>query len=584
MSHYHAPTDDIGFLLREVFEFDGLMQTLPGHENVDADFAVTVIEEAAKFCSSVLVPLNRAGDEEGSSFADGAVSTPKGVADAYKAFVGAGWSALSGDTAFGGQGLPMVLQTLLDEIVSSTNLSFSLYPGLTRGAAEAIAGHATPELQATYLPKMISGEWTGAMALTEPTAGTDLGLLTTRANPVGDGTYRINGAKIFISSGDQDFGGNIIHLVLARLPDAPKGPRGISLFLTPKFLVEPDGTLGDRNQFGPSALEHKMGIRAQPTCAMNYDDALGWLVGEPGGGLNAMFTMMNSERFFVAVQGLGIAEAAHQKAVAYARERRQGRPLSGEDGPVAIIEHPDVRKMLLGGRSFADAARALAVWMSMQMDIAARHLDETKRSQARAMIALFTPVAKAAFTDFGFETAVASQMVFGGHGYIREWGMEQFVRDVRITQIYEGTNGVQAMDLVTRKLHQDHGATARHFFALVRADLCSPATQGAVLIESATASALDRLERTTEHLLTERADLNFAGSAATDYLRLFALVAFGWMWCRMAAAASGDNPLHRRKRANAAFFAEHILPQTLGLEAMIASGPASTMNLEANDF
>ncbi|PZU64098.1 MAG: acyl-CoA dehydrogenase, partial [Rhizobium sp.] len=411
MAAYIPPVDDISFLLGEVFDFDAQMAALPGFEEVNTELAASVLEEGGKFCAEILEPLNRPGDEEGCKLENGLVTTPKGIADAYKAFVEAGWGGLSGDPEFGGQGLPRVLQILLDEMLSSANLSFGLFPGLTRGAVEAIAHHASDELKQTYLPKMISGEWTGAMALTESSAGTDLGLLTTRAEPAGDGSYAIKGTKIFISSGDQDFGGNIVHLVLARLPDAPKGVKGISLFLSPKFLVNEDGSLGERNRMSVGSLEHKMGIHAQPTCVMNYDGAIGWLVGEPGRGLNAMFTMMNAERLFVGIQGLGIGEAANQKAVAYSRERLQGRSADGARGPVPIIEHADVRKMLLTGRSLTEAGRALAIWTALQMDIAARHPDPEARRKADGLVALLTPVVKAAFTDFGFEIAVQSQQV-----------------------------------------------------------------------------------------------------------------------------------------------------------------------------
>ncbi len=586
MESYAPPVSDIAFLLGEVFDFDGLMRALPGYEEVNADLAVSIADEAGKFCAGVLEPLNRPGDEEGCRIENGIVLTPKGVADAYRAFVAAGWAGLSGDPDYGGQGLPRVIQILVDEMISAANLSFGLFPGLTRGAVEAIACHADADLKATYLPKMISGEWTGAMALTEAAAGTDLGLLTTRAEPAGDGSYRITGTKIFISSGDHDFGGNVVHLILARLPGAPAGVKGISLFLAPKFLVGEDGAPGPRNAMSVASIEHKMGIHAQPTCVMNYDGATGWLVGEPGRGLNAMFTMMNAERLFVGIQGLGIAEAANQKATAYARERLQGRSPDGSRGPVAIIEHPDVRRMLLTGRSLADASRALAIWTAMQMDIAARHPDAAARSEAEGFVALLTPVVKAAFTDFGFETAVASQQVFGGHGYIREWGMEQFVRDARITQIYEGTNGIQALDLVSRKLPMEDGALAARFFALIAQDLREAAEiPAARAITQATAEALGRLERTTRHILAARAEPAEAGAAATDYLRLFALVAFGWVWVRMAArAAAGDTPLHRRKLASATFFAHRVLPQTLGLDAAINNGAASLMDLDADLF
>ena len=499
MTAYTAPVDDVAFLLGRVFDFDGRMAALPGCEEVNTELAVSVLEEAGKFASEVLEPLNRPSDEEGCRLVGGEVVTPKGMAEAYRAFAEAGWTSLSGDPEHGGQGLPRVLQLLLDEFLCSANLSFSLFPGLSRGAVEAIERHASPELKAAYLPKMIAGEWTGAMALTEASAGTDLGLLATRAVPNGDGSYRVTGTKIFISSGDHDFGGNVVHLVLARLPDAPKGVKGISLFLCPKFLPGADGGLGARNALSVGALEHKMGIHAQPTCVMNYDGATGWLVGEPGRGLAAMFTMMNAERLMVGVQGLGVAEMANQKATAYARERRQG---SGPDGagPVAIVAHPDVRRMLLTGRAFIEAARALAVWTALQMEVAARHPDPETRREADALVALLTPVIKAAFTDFGFETAVAAQQVFGGHGYIREWGMEQYVRDARIAQIYEGTNGVQAMDLVTRKIGLDGGALVRRFFALVRADLAAAEPAAGAALTAPVAEALARLESATAHL------------------------------------------------------------------------------------
>lgn len=586
MTIYTAPVADISFLLRRVFGFDAIMASLPGYEEVNTELAVTIMEEAGKFATSVLEPLNRPGDEEGCTLENGVVTTPSGVAAAYLAFAEAGWCSLSGDPAYGGQGLPRVLQILLDEILSSANLSFGLFPGLTRGAAEAIGHHASAELKAAFLPKMISGEWTGAMALTESSAGTDLGLLSTRAVPNADGSFAITGTKIFISSGNQDFGGNIVHLVLARLPDAPKGVKGISLFLAPKFLVNADGSLGARNSMSVGALERKMGIHAQPTCLMNYDGATGWLVGQPGRGLNAMFTMMNAERLFVGIQGLGIAEAANQKAVAYAKERLQGGGSDGTPGPVAIIDHPDVRKMLLSGRAFAEGARALAIWTALQMDIADRHTDAAVRKEADLLVALMTPVVKAAFTDFGFETAVASQQVLGGHGYIREWGMEQYVRDARIAQIYEGTNGVQAMDLVGRKLALDGGTLTQRFFALIRAELDAALPTAGEGLVAPVAQALARLERVTQRLAGSGGGAEL-GAAATDYLRLFALVSFGWMWVRMAAAVPAldeATAVEVRKTALARFFVERMLPQTLGLEAALASGASSLMALDADAF
>ena len=584
MANYAPPTDDMVFLLRDVFDFDGQIASLPGYEEINAELAATVLEEAGRFCASVLAPLNRSGDEQGCRLEDGAVSTPNGFAAAYASFVANGWGSLSGDPEFGGQGLPHVLQLLLDEMLSSTNLSFGLFPGLTRGAVEAISRHAGDDLKAAYLPKMISGEWTGAMALTEPSAGSDLGLLTTRARPRGDGLYEITGTKIFISSGDHDFGGNVVHLVLARLPDAPKGVKGISLFLAPKFLLDEEGGLGERNRLSVGSLEHKMGIHAQPTCVMNYDGATAWLVGEPGRGLNAMFTMMNAERLFVGVQGLGVAEAAVQSATAYAKERLQGRSAAGSAGPVPIIEHADVRRMLLTGRAFTEAGRALAVWAAFQLDRADRHPDQDVRNRADGLVALLTPVIKAAFTDFGFETAVVSQQVFGGHGYVREWGMEQFVRDARITQIYEGTNGIQALDLVTRKLPMENGQLPHRFFALVRQEL--EASSAAPELVAPVVAALERLEDVTRYLQDHTDDTGEMGAAATDYLRMFALVVFGWMWIRLASARDGAESadLHHRKAKIARFFIDRLLPQTLGLQSAIRNGAMSVMSFDAGEF
>ncbi|CAK7071392.1 acyl-CoA dehydrogenase C-terminal domain-containing protein [Kerstersia gyiorum] len=585
MTAYIPTTEDAQFLLSDVFDFNASMAVLPGCEEVDTDLALSILEEGGKFCVEVLEPLNRSGDETGCRLENGQVITPPGLASAYQAFREAGWCGLSGSADYGGQGLPLTLQILLNEMVSSVNLSFGLFPGLTHGAVETLTHHASPALKELYLPRMISGEWTGAMALTEASAGTDLGLLTTRAEPLDDGSYRITGTKIFISSGDQDFGGNIIHLVLARLPGAAPGVKGISLFLVPKFLPDANGEIGERNNMSVGALEHKMGIHAQPTCVMNYDGAIGWLVGEAGRGLNAMFTMMNAERLFVGIQGLGLGEAANQKAAAYARERLQGRSADGSRGPVAIIEHADVRRMLLTGRALNDAGRALAVWTALQMDTAARHPDGATRQQADGFVALLTPVIKAAFTDFGFETAVLSQQVFGGHGYIREWGMEQYVRDARITQIYEGTNGVQAMDLVGRKLPMANGALASSFFALVRKELEQARAGNTADLAAPVLDALQRLESVTGYLLSSAHDANTLGAAATDYLRFFALVAYGWLWVRMAGKSqAGATPLHQRKLAAARFFVTRLLPQTIALEQAIRADAAELAKLAADAF
>ena len=572
MQTYSPPIEDYGFLMREVLGFDSAMAEL-GLE-VDADLASAVLEEAGKLCAERLAPLNREGDEQGSRLVDGVVVTPPGFADAYREFVAAGWPALAGDPAHGGQGLPFLLQLWLDEMLSAANLSFGLFPGLTRGAAEAIAAHGSDALKATYLEPLVTGQWTGAMALTESSAGTDLALLKTKAEPLGDGSFAVTGQKIFISSGDHDMADNIVHLVLARLPDAPPGVKGISLFLVPKIL--PDGA---HNTLSVGALEKKMGIHAQPTCVMHYDGAVGWIVGEAHRGLAAMFTMMNAERLMVGIQGLGIAGAAYGQAAAYAKDRLQGRSADGATGPVAIIDHADVRRMLLNIRVFVEAGRALAGWTALQLDRAKHHSDAGERAKADAMVALLTPVVKAAFTDFGFESAVQAQQVLGGHGYIREWGMEQYVRDARIAQIYEGTNGVQAMDLVGRKLPLGGGAVVEGFFALIEADLDAAGDAGAVVAQTRVALAL--LRDVTAGL--RGAGVEETGAAAVDYLRLFALVSFGWMWARMAAAP-GDSALHQSKRQLADYYAARVLPQAHGLAAQVQAGAGAMMALEAGAF
>src|SRR5690349_6812998 len=449
MPAYKAPVEDMLYVLGELLDVEAVLAMLPGEEEVPLALMAAVLEEAGRFCAEVLQPLNVSGDTAGCSLEHGVVRTPPGFREAYAAFVDGGWAGLSHDPAHGGQGLPRALQLLVDEMMSSANFAFGLFPGLTHGAVEAIAQHADAALKAAYLSKMVSGEWTGAMALTEAQAGTDLGLLRTQARPAADGSYRVAGSKIFISAGDHDLAENVVHLVLARLPDAPAGVKGISLFLVPKFLPDAVGRPGERNSLSVGSLEHKMGIKASPTCVMNYDGAKGWLIGEPHRGLNAMFTMMNAERLFVGMQGLGVAEAAYQGAAAYAKGRLQGRgPGKGPGGPESILVHPDVRRMLLTIRAFTEAGRALATWTALEMEKAARHPDPATQAEAAGLVALLTPVIKAGFTDLGFEAAVLGQQVFGGHGYVREWGMEQLVRDVRIAQIYDGTNGVQAMDLV----------------------------------------------------------------------------------------------------------------------------------------
>ncbi|WP_232492375.1 acyl-CoA dehydrogenase [Novosphingobium kaempferiae] len=583
-STYQPPVATMRFLLEHVLDFDAQMAALPGLEEVTAELAAEVLTMAGRMCAERLAPLNLPGDAAGAKLVDGKVITAPGFAQAYAEYVEAGWSGLAGDPEYGGQGLPRTVQIMLDEMVSAANLSFGLFPGLTRGAAEALAAHGSEELKATYLGKLVTGEWCGAMALTEASAGTDLGLLRTRADPREDGSFAVTGTKIFISSGDQDFGNNIVHLVLARLPDAPAGVKGISLFLVPKFLPGADGAFDERNAMSVGALEHKMGIHAQPTCVMNYDGATGWLVGEAGRGLNAMFTMMNAERLFVGIQGLGLADAATQGAVTYARERLQGRSADGRPGPVPIIAHADVRKMLLACRAFVEPARALAAWTAIRMDVADRHPDPSVRAAASADVALLTPVIKAAFTDFGFETTVLAQQVFGGHGYIHEAGMEQFVRDARITQIYEGTNGVQAMDLVARKVTLEGGAPLRAYIAGISADLDKADAADPLVIGMR--GALAMLEEASVTVAAGAGDVDLLGAAATEYLNLFALVSLGWMWVRIIGAAPAlDDPRTQRTHAAlAAYYASYVLPRAALHAARIAAGPETVMALDEELF
>ena len=590
MPEYKAPVEDMLFLLRDVFRVEDVFAELPEQKENDLDTIGSILEEAGKFCSEILYPLNATGDIEGCRLENGVVRTPKGFAEAWKAFSDAGWGGLSAATEYGGQNLPRMVQILVDEMLSGSNLSFGLFPGLTRGAYEAIEAHATPELKATYLPNMVAGVWTGAMALTEGNAGSDLGLLKATATPRPDGSWTVTGSKIFISSGDHDMADNVIHLVLARIPDAPPGTKGISLFLCPKFLVNADGSLGARNTISVGALEHKMGIHAQPTCVMNYDGCQGWLVGEPNRGLAAMFTMMNAERLFVGVQGLGVADASCQTALAYARDRLQGRT-PDRSGTVPIIAHADVRRTLLCMQSFIEAARALVVHTALEMDREKFHPDAAIRKSAADSVALLTPVIKAALTDFGFEACVNGQQVLGGHGYIREWGQEQYVRDARIAMIYEGTNGIQAQDLVMRKLTLADGQTVQTYFTHIRDTLAAAQKDShAAALVPPLATALDLLESVTARLISgDLAGPDDRNAAAVDYLRLFALVSYGWMWVRMVLACSAapqalPDAFVQHKRMVAAFFMQRVLPQAAALTQQISAGASSIMALPDEMF
>ncbi|MDN6876740.1 acyl-CoA dehydrogenase family protein, partial [Pseudomonas citronellolis] len=474
MPDYKAPLRDMRFLLTDVFDAPALWRRLPAlAERVDADTAEAILEEAAKITGGLLAPLNRSGDEQGAQWKDGAVSTPAGFREAYATYAEGGWVGLAGNPDFGGLGMPKMLSVQFEEMVYAANASFALYSTLSAGACLALDAHASEALKQKYLPAMYEGRWAGSMCLTEPHAGTDLGLIRTRAEPQADGSYKISGTKIFITGGEQDLTENIIHLVLAKLPDAPAGSRGISLFLVPKVLVGDDGSLGARNPVSCGSIEHKMGIKASATCVMNFDGATGWLVGEPNKGLAAMFTMMNYERLSIGIQGIGCAEMSYQAAVGYARERIQSRaptgPVAKDKAADPIIVHPDVRRMLLTMKALTEGGRAFATYLGQQLDIAKYGDDAEERARAEGLVALLTPVAKAFFTDTGLESCVHGQQVFGGHGYIREWGQEQLVRDVRIAQIYEGTNGIQALDLVGRKVLANGGELLALFAGEIRA-------------------------------------------------------------------------------------------------------------------
>ncbi len=587
MPLYRAPIRDMLFAYYELHPGESLRR-LPGFEELDRETLGSILEEAGRFVSERLLPLNRSGDEEGCHWQEGRVSTPAGYREAYRDFVEAGWNSIAFDSDYGGQGLPKTLHMLVDEMICACNLSFSLYPGLTNGAWGALEGYADPALKELYFPRMASGEWSGSMCLTEPHCGTDLGLLRTRAAPQADGSYRITGTKIFITSGEHDLTENIVHLVLARMPDAPAGIKGVSLFLVPKILPDGEGGLGEPNRVECGAIEHKMGIKASATCVMNFDDAQGWLVGEPNKGMRAMFKMMNTERLAVGMQGLGIAEAAYQNAVAYAQERLQGRSPLGALQPNApadpLIAQPDVRRMLLTMRSLTEGCRALSVWVAQQLDLANHSADPEERQRADELVALLTPVVKAYFTDTGFEVANLGVQVFGGHGYIREHGMEQLVRDARIGQIYEGTNGVQAMDLAGRKLPMADKRLIKRFLDPVR-EYLNQRQGDAVLAEFTTplAVAANRLDSAAQTLLRgAAASPAEIGAGAVDFLQLFGLTALAYMWARMAeiglARWDGDESLfYDAKVRTARFFMQRILPRSEAHYRAIAAGGDSMM-------
>ncbi len=596
MPQYKAPLRDMRFVLYELMDGEAIT-TLPGFEDFTRDVTDPILDEAAKICEEVLFPLNRSGDEEGSVLENGIVRTPKGFKEAYKLFMEGGWTGIACDPQYGGMGLPNSVVTFVTEMICSSNLAFGMFPGLSHGAYVALKAYGSDELKDRYLPKLVDGTWAGTMCLTEPHCGTDLGLLRTSAVPADDGTYRISGTKIFISGGDQDLTENIIHLVLARLPGAPKGVGGISLFLVPKFLDDADGRPTIRNGNAPGSLEHKMGIKASPTCVMNFDGAKGWLVGEPNKGMRAMFAMMNDERLAVGIQGLGLGEVSYQNAVQYARDRLQGRSLTGAKHPEKnadpIIVHPDVRRMLLTARAYNEGCRALGAEVARALDHAERHPDPKKKAEAEDYVALMTPIVKALFTDLGFESTNLGVQVFGGHGFIREHGQEQYVRDGRIAMLYEGTNGIQALDLVGRKMPAHMGRYLRSFFHPVATFIeTRQASPGRAEFIQPLAKAFQRLQQASAEVARRGlGNPDEAGAAATDYLRLFGLTALAYQWARMADIAldkvggpEDSDRFYSAKVATARFFMERLLPQTGALLSTIMAGSKSIMAFEEAAF
>jgi acyl-CoA dehydrogenase len=598
MPVYKAPVDDVMFLLTDVFQIERY-NNLPGFADVTPDVIEAVLSEGAKLCEEVFQPVNLSGDKQGCvRHPDGSVTTPKGYQEAYEAYKAGGWLSLPAPEEFGGQGLPSTLNAIMQEFLSSSNLALGMYPGLTQGAIAAMIEHASQELKQTYLPRMISGEWTGTMNLTEPHCGTDLGLLKTKAMPNGDGSYAISGTKIFISAGEHDLAGNIVHLVLARVEGAPMGTKGITLFVVPKFLVNADGSLGARNGVLCGSIEHKMGIHGNSTCVMNYDGATGWIIGQENKGLNAMFVMMNEARLAVGIQGLGCSEVAYQNAVAYAKDRRQGRALTGAaepDKPAdTLLVHPDVRRNLMSIRAFNEAARALVLWTALKADVAHRSEDAAARQAADDHMGLMTPVIKGVLTDVGFDNAVKAQQMFGGHGYVEEWGMSQFVRDARIAMIYEGANGVQAMDLVGRKLGRDGGRAIMAFFGEV-GQFCheNAGDEAMTPFVGPLGSGLQQLQAATMWFMQNAmAKPNNAGAGAHDYMHLFGLVALGYMHARMArvaldklkAGANGQTERMNGKLVTARFFMERAMPEITAHVARIQTGSDMTMAFTAEQF
>jgi len=597
MPDYQAPLRDLRFVMDEMLDYPAHYARLPGGEDATPDVVAAILEEGARFTREVLLPLNQSGDQEGCLLEGGEVKAPKGFKEAYRQYVEGGWPSLAADPAHGGQGLPHSLAMVLSEMICATNLAWGMYPGLSHGAADALRHHGTEEQQATYLTKLVEGVWTGTMCLTEPHCGTDLGLIKTRAVPTADGAYEITGTKIFISAGEHDLAENIVHLVLAKLPDAPEGSKGISLFVVPKFLPDAEGNPGERNGVACGSLEHKMGIHGNATCVMNFDAARGFLVGPPNKGLACMFTMMNAARLGVGIQGLGLTEASFQNALAYARDRLQMRALSGPQAPEKpadpIIVHPDVRRMLLTQKAFAEGGRMLVLYTAQMLDIVEHGQDAAERERAETLLSLLTPIVKAFLTEVGFEATNEGVQVFGGHGFIQEWGMEQLVRDSRITRLYEGTTGIQALDLLGRKVLMSQGESLKVFTKEIH-KFCKAEEGNAEMAEFVTPLAklnAEWGELTMGIGMKAMNDREEVGAASVDYLMYSGYVTLAYLFARAAkqaqqamAGGSDEAAFYQAKVKTARFYFQRLLPRTRAHAQCIQAGAEPLMALSVEEF